>query len=155
MRSNRKIATKNLHRIPTICLKYVLLISGLLVWTALILWGAEAKERRVVAAVDPDGIQRVDVLGGEYYFDPSVIVVKVNVPVELKIKKAGGITPHDIMLKAPEAGINFSESLSSEPKIIKFTPTKTGKYPFECSKRFMFFKSHKDQGMHGTLEVVD
>jgi plastocyanin domain-containing protein len=115
----------------------------------------EATEKRVVATVDADGIQRVEITGGSYFFDPNVIVVKVNVPVELKVKKAGGATPHNIVLKAPEAGIDFSESLGSEPKIIQFTPTKTGKYPFACTKKAPFSKSHKDRGMHGVLEVVD
>jgi plastocyanin domain-containing protein len=115
----------------------------------------EATEKQVVATVDAHGVQRVKVVGGSYYFDPNIIVVKVNVPVELEVRKAGGATPHNIVLKAPEAGINFSESLSNEPKIIKFTPTKVGKYPFACTKKFPFSKSHKDRGMHGVIEVVD
>jgi plastocyanin domain-containing protein len=118
-------------------------------------FGQEATEKRVVATVDADGIQRVEITGGSYYFDPNVIVVKVNVPVELKVKKAGGATPHNIVIKAPEAGIDFSESLSSKPKLILFTPTKVGKYAFECTKKAPFSKSHKDRGMHGVLEVVD
>jgi plastocyanin domain-containing protein len=115
----------------------------------------DATEKRVVATVDTDGVQRVEITGGSYYFDPNVIVVKVNVPVELKVKKAEGGTPHNIVLSAPEAGIDFSESLSTEPKIIKFTPTKMGKYEFACTKKLPFSKSHKDRGMHGVLEVVE
>ena len=115
----------------------------------------EATEKRVVAAVDADGIQRVEITGGSYFFDPNVIVVKVNVPVELKVKKAGGATPHNIVLKAPEAGIDFSVSLGKAPKTVTFTPTKVGRYPFWCTKRFLFFKSHKAHGMKGALEVVE
>ncbi|MBI5558154.1 MAG: quinol oxidase [Deltaproteobacteria bacterium] len=114
----------------------------------------QAAEKRFVASVDSDGVQRVTMTGGEYYFDPGVVVVKVNVPVELRVKKAEGIAPHNIVLKAPEAGIDFAEELGSEVKVIGFTPTKTGNYAFECSKRFLFFESHKEKGMHGVLEVV-
>jgi len=113
------------------------------------------KVNRVVATLDADGVQRVEVLGGEYYFDPNYIVVKVNKPVELKVKKTGGYTPHNIVVKAPEAGINFSESLAKEPKVIKFTPTAIGKYPMYCDKKLLFFKSHKDRGMEGMIEVVE
>ena len=113
-----------------------------------------AAEKRFVAVVDADGVQRVRMTGGEYYFDPNVVVVKVNVPVELHVKKTEGIVPHSIEIKAPEAGIDFAESLGDEEKIISFTPTKTGSYPFECTKQFLFFESHKDRGMHGMLEVV-
>jgi len=131
------------------------LITVMLVLVAAFALADEVKEKRVVATIDADGIQRVEVLGGEYYFDPNVIVVKVNTPVELKVRKAGGIAPHSIVINAPEAGIVFDESLGKEPKTIKFTPTKTGKYPFECTKRLLFFKSHKDRGMHGVIEVVE
>lgn len=110
-------------------------------------------EKRVVATVDPDGVQRVQMTGGNYYFDPKVVVVKVNVPVELRVKKAEGVAPHNIVIRAPEAGINFDENLGSEVKVIRFTPTKTGSYPFECTKQFLFLKSHKERGMHGMLEV--
>jgi plastocyanin domain-containing protein len=115
----------------------------------------EAKEKRVEVPIGEDGVQRLEVVGGKYYFDPNVIVVKVNVPVELLVKKEGGATPHNIVLKAPEAGIDFEVSLESEPKSIKFTPTKAGKYPFSCTKKFLFLKSHADHGMKGVLEVVE
>ncbi len=114
------------------------------------------KEKRVVAVVSPDGIQRVEILGGEYYFDPNYIVVKVNVPVELVMKKAKGYVPHNIMVKAPEAGIDFKSDMRSEnPPVIKFTPTKPGKYPMYCDKQLLFFKSHRDRGMEGMIEVVE
>ena len=112
-------------------------------------------EKRFVAVVDKDGVQRVEMIGGGYYFDPNVIVVKVNVPVVLTVRKEPGITPHNVVIKAPEAGINIDEELSTTPKTIRFTPTKVGNFPFECTERFLFFKSHKDRGMHGVLEVVE
>jgi plastocyanin domain-containing protein len=120
-----------------------------------VVYGQEVKENRFVAIIGADGVQRAEITGGSYYFDPDYIVVKVNVPVELKVKKAGGMTPHSIALQAPEAGISFSVSLGKEPKSITFTPTKVGKYPFWCTKRFLFLKSHKDHGMTGMLEVVE
>jgi plastocyanin domain-containing protein len=115
----------------------------------------DTKENRFIAVLGEDGVQRAEITGGSYYFYPDVVVVKVNVPVELNVKKAGGAVPHSIALKAPEAGIDFSVSLRKEPKSIKFVPTKVGKYPFWCTKRFLFFKSHKDHGMTGMLEVVE
>jgi plastocyanin len=111
--------------------------------------------KRFVATIDTDGYQRVEMTGSEYYFDPSVVVVKVNVPVELAIRKTGGMTPHNLVMKAPEASLDFAVALSNEPKKVSFMATKTGTYPFECTERFLFFKSHKDRGMHGVLEVVE
>jgi len=117
---------------------------------------AQGKEIRMVATIGADGAQHVEITGGEYYYDPNYIVVKVNVPVELKVKKTSGYVPHDIVVKAPEAGIDFKTDFGSkEPAIIKFTPTKAGKYTMYCDKRFLFFKSHRDRGMEGMIEVVE
>jgi plastocyanin len=75
------------------------------------------------------------------------------VPVEISVKKEGGLVPHNITLNAPEAGIDFSESLSTEPVTIKFTPTKAGKFTFFCDKKMPFSKSHREKGMEGIIEV--
>ena len=117
--------------------------------------GAEEPKqiKEYTAEITQDGIQKVTILGGGYYFDPNFIIVKVNVPVELTVTKEPGIIPHNIVMKSPEAGIDFDQGLSITPKTITFTPTKVGKYPIYCSKRLLFFKSHRDKGMEGTLEV--
>jgi plastocyanin len=129
-----------------ICLLF--LLAGIAV-------ASERPARAVIAAVDADGVQRVEIVGGGYYFDPFHITVRVGTPVELVARKDSGIVPHDIVLRAPEAGIEFEEGLSAQPKTIRFTPTKTGTYSFYCSKRLLFFESHQDRGMEGILEVID
>jgi plastocyanin domain-containing protein len=115
---------------------------------------AAAQEPVTVVPVAKDGVQRVDIVGGGYFFKPNHIVVKVNIPVELTVSKESGLVPHDIVAKSPEAGIVFEATLSSTPKIIKFTPTKVGKYPMYCSKKAPFSKSHREKGMEGVIEVV-
>jgi plastocyanin len=106
------------------------------------------------ATIDSGGVQKVQMLAGSYYFKPKYVIVKVNIPVELTIKKESGFVPHDIVLHAPEAGIDFKTELSTEPKVIRFTPTKAGKYPFYCNHRFLFW-SHRAKGMEGVLEVTE
>ncbi len=117
---------------------------------------AMGKEKRLVATLGDDGIQRAEVIGGEYYFDPNHIIVKVNKPVELTVKKASGYVPHDLVVKAPEAGIDFKVNLDGKkPELVKFTPTKVGKFPMYCDKKLLWFKSHQERGMEGVLEVVE
>jgi plastocyanin domain-containing protein len=116
--------------------------------------GQTPRDVPFVATLGPDGTQKVEVLAGSYWFKPNHIVVTQNVPVELSVSKESGVTPHDIAMKSPEAGMQFEESLSTTPKTIKFTPTKAGNYPFYCSKKPPFGKSHKERGMEGVIEVV-
>ncbi len=115
---------------------------------------APGAEKRFVATIGADGVQHVELTGGEYFFDPNYIVVKVNTPVELKVRKEPGYVPHNLLVKAPEAGIDFKTDLTKDIQTIKFTPTKIGKYEMWCDKRLLWFKSHKDRGMDGYIEVV-
>jgi plastocyanin len=107
------------------------------------------------ATLDKDGIQRVQILGGDYFFKPKHIIVKARVPVQLSVRIEPGIKPHDIVIKAPQAGIWVNQKLATAPKTISFTPFMPGKYPFYCSKKLLFFKSHRERGMEGILEVTE
>jgi plastocyanin domain-containing protein len=106
------------------------------------------------ALIDSDGKQRVEILGGSYFFKPDHIIVKANMPVELSVKREWGIVPHTFVLKIPESGIMIDESLSTDAKTIAFTPTVAGRYMFYCRNKLLFFKSHEEKGMKGVLEVV-
>ena len=131
------------------------LILALMLIPAVQCPGAEEKQAQkpYTAGVDAEGVQRIDVLGGSYFYRPNYIIVKVTVPVELKVTKEPSRTPHDIAMKSPEAGMDFTEEIGEKPKTIKFTPTKTGKFPFYCTMKSLF-SSHREKGMEGVIEVV-
>lgn len=114
----------------------------------------QAQPEATRALEGEDGKQRVEIIGGSYFFKPDHIIVQVNVPVEFQVKREWGIIPHTFVLKIPESGISIDESLDTEPKTITFTPTVVGKFTFYCRNKFLFFKSHEEKGMEGVLEVV-
>lgn len=113
--------------------------------------------KKATATIGTDGVQRVEIAGGEYYFEPNYIIVKVNVPTQLDVKKAADASsfiPHNIVVHAPEAGMDFNIDMKKELLPIKFTPTKIGKYPMYCDKKPPLGKSHREKGMEGVVEVV-
>lgn len=114
---------------------------------------APVQVKEFTATIDQDGVQRVGIVGGDFFFDPNYIIVKVNVPVELTVSKGSGLVAHDIVMQSPEAGIAFAVDIADTPKTISFTPTRVGKYPVFCTKKQLFFPSHRDKGMEGTLDV--
>ena len=142
-------------------LQYSLAILALLFLCSIAAYSADAidhgtwKEKRIAAKIDADGVQRAEMIGGEYYYDPNYIVVKVNIPVELKVKKAAGYIPHNLKANSRDAGIVFSIDIKSDPQTVKFTPTKTAKYPIFCDKSLLWMKSHRERGMEGLIEVVE
>ena len=106
------------------------------------------------ATIGADGVQHVRIEGGGNFFKPNRVIVKVNVPVELTVSVEKGWTPHTLVIQSPETGISVDEKLSSDAKKIRFTPTAAGKFPFYCRNKLLFFKSHRDKGMEGVLEVI-
>ena len=125
------------------------LISVVILFISLT-YGIGAERKVFTASPGPDGVQRVEVLGGSYFYDPNYIIVKVNVPVQMRIRKEG-LIPHDFLLQHREAGMDVKVGLGTDPVVVNFTPTKTGTYPFYCSKGFI--SGHKERGMEGVLEV--
>jgi len=115
---------------------------------------ALAQEPASPVKPDGDGVQRIRIMSGSYFFKPDRIVVKANVPVELLVSRESGITPHNFVLRAEEAGVTVEEDLGTEPKKIAFTAKKPGKYAFYCSKKLPFVAGHREKGMEGILEVV-
>jgi plastocyanin domain-containing protein len=116
---------------------------------------AQAQTETARPGVDSDGVQRVSIVAGEYFFKPARIVVKVNVPVELSVRKEPGLTPHNLVINDRAAGLAIEQDLSQEVKKITFTPKSAGKYSFYCSNKLLFTKSHRERGMEGVLEVVE
>ncbi len=105
------------------------------------------------AVMDKEGVQRVEVVAGSYWFRPDHIIVKTNAPVLLVVRKQSTVVPHTFVLHAPEAGISIDMSLSSEPKSVTFTPTRPGTYEYYCSESGLF-GNHRAKGMEGVLEVT-
>ena len=106
-------------------------------------------------AIAADGVQHVRIEGGSYFFKPSHVIVKVNVPVELMVSIERSLIPHTLVIQSLEAGIDVDQSLSSDARAIRFTPTAVGKFPFYCRNKMLIFKSHREKGMEGVLEVVE
>ena len=116
---------------------------------------AQSENEPYRATVDSDGVQHVNILAGDYFFRPKHIIVKVNVPVMLVVRVEQGVIPHGLVLKVPKANISIDEDLGRESQTFTFTPTAPGKYAFYCPKKLLFFKSHREHGMEGVLEIVE
>lgn len=98
--------------------------------------------------------QVIDVKMDSYSFEPDKIVVKANLPVTLKVTNVATFLSHDLVIKAPEAGIDVKINLrGGKSGEVTFTPTKPGTYEMVCDKKPPFGKSHKEKGMHGMLIV--
>ncbi|MEE9493340.1 MAG: cupredoxin domain-containing protein [Gammaproteobacteria bacterium] len=106
-----------------------------------------------IATLNADGEQEVSIEASSYAYSPNNIIVKVGVPVVLKINKVGWV-PHDLIIDDPASGLSIREKLGKATEI-RFTPQNTGEFPFYCGKKLLFSKSHQEKGMHGMLTVQE
>lgn len=113
-----------------------------------------AAPESVIVPVSKDNVQRLEITVDSYSFTPSRFVVKQNIPVELTFKSVSWLVPHNFVLKSPEAGLTIDQEIGAgETTVIRFTPTRIGEFKFSCTKKLLFFPSHEDQGMVGSLVV--
>ena len=113
-----------------------------------------AAPESVIVPVSQDNVQRLEITVDSYSFTPSRLVVKQNIPVELIFKSVSWVVPHNFVLKFPEAGLTIEKEIEAgETTVLRFTPARIGEFKFSCTKKLLFFPSHEDQGMVGTLVV--
>ena len=104
------------------------------------------------ARLDADGVQRVQLFGGSYFFRPGRISARAGQPLEITLQLEAGIVPHRFVLEGPDGKPLAESDMGSEPRTLRLTLT-AGDYPFFCPNRLLGFKSHRERGMAGLLEV--
>jgi plastocyanin len=131
--------------------KGVSLAMGLLMPVSILL----AENRLAVdVPLDPDGVQRAVVEADSYEFIPQHLVMKAGKPVELIVKSVTWVVPHNVIIDDPRSGLKIREEVpAGESLTIKFTPTVPGSFAIYCDKKLPFFKSHREKGQEGVLEV--
>ena len=98
--------------------------------------------------------QKIEIVAGSYYFNPDHILVKIGSPVEISLVKEAGFAPHNIVVSDPDNNVIFEQEVTEEKPIAIFTPKKIGDYKMYCDNQLFFFKSHRERGMKGIIQVV-
>lgn len=117
------------------------------------LGGSALAAEAVTLEADKEGVQRGTIELDDYY-TPRHIVVQAGKPVELVLKSLTTVTPHNFIIDDPAAGYKVNQEVGAgKTETVRFTPTKPGTVLFYCDKKLLFFKSHREKGMEGRLEV--
>lgn len=132
----------------------VLIVAAGLAFGAGALADPQKPSEPVIAALGLDGIQRASLTLDSYSYAPRHLVVEAGKPVELTLTSVTLLTPHNFVLKDAAAGLAVDQDVSAGKTVtVRFTPTQPGTYVFYCDKKLLFFASHREKGMEGTLEV--
>ena len=96
----------------------------------------------------------VEVVLNDYTIKPDMLILKADEPVILRVKNAAGFIPHNLVIKADQAGIDLKVVVGAgQVDEIRFTPTRPGTYELFCDTQPPIGKSHKEKGMHSVLIV--
>ena len=111
-------------------------------------------ESPIAVPLYSDGVQRAVVEADSYAFTPSHLIVKAGKPVELIFKSVTWMVPHNVIIDDPRSGLNVREEIpAGESLTVTFTPMVPGSFAIYCDKKLPFFKSHREKGQEGVLEV--
>jgi uncharacterized cupredoxin-like copper-binding protein len=121
-----------------------------------------------VTGADWSRVRELVIELSDHHFEPSELVLKVNVPYMLRLKNIGGIA-HDMVggtffskevialrMVSSRVGRVTAEVISSiyvRPKNeaeLWIVPIKKGEFSFVCS-----IPGHQEEGMEGTVRIVD
>lgn len=128
-------------------------LLGLVLCAALVPFAA-AQEPPHEVPLDDDGVQRVEIVGGSYFFKPARIVVRAGRPLEISLRMERGVVPHRFVLEGAGGEPVADVELAEAPKTVR-VQLLAGRYEFHCPNQLLFFKSHRERGMAGALEVRD
>jgi plastocyanin len=104
--------------------------------------------------LDEQGIQRATIIMDSYSYSPKDLSVQAGKPVEFTFKNTATITPHTFVVDDPAVGLLLRTEVSAgDTQIIRFTPMRSGSVIFYCDKKLLFFKSHRERGQEGHLEI--
>lgn len=99
-------------------------------------------------------VRKIAVELNDYRYHPDTIEVTTGEKVVLELHNRDMITPHNFTLKDEAAGLNIDTSAPAGKTVaVEFTAPVAGSYAFFCNKKLLFLKSHREQGMKGTLVV--
>ena len=134
--------------------------SACVVWAgwmaAIPAWGIGQGQTldRVILDTDAEGVQRTTMILDSYSYSPNYLIVEAGKPVELTLNSITTLTPHNFVLREPAVGLMIDQDVAAgKSKTIRFTASRPGLYSFYCDKKLLFFKSHREKGMEGLIEV--
>jgi plastocyanin len=126
--------------------------SPILLILAVLCFAGSVLNPHELLAVTPT--RSIAVKMGDYRFTPDEITVRAGETVQLQLTNTDSLTPHNFTLKAENAGLDVDTDVNAgKTETVDITPLVPGTYKFYCNKKLLFFKSHRDRGMEGTLIV--
>ena len=108
----------------------------------------------VILIAGQDGVQRIKVVLGSYFYSPNEIIIQANEPVIIELENESFWTPHNFVIGDPKMNMHHEINVSPGDTVnLQLLLVSPGRYTFYCNNQLLFFPSHREEGMEGVLEV--
>ena len=108
----------------------------------------------VTLSPDQDGVQRIKIILGSYFYSPNEIIIQANKPVSIELENQSFLIPHNFVIDNSKMGLHHEINVSAGDTVnLQLLLTSPGRYTFYCNKQLLFFPRHDQEGMEGVLEV--
>jgi plastocyanin len=120
----------------------------------LLVSGSLAATGTSTLSLDEQGVQHATIIMDSYSYSPNDLTVHAGKPVEFMFRNTATFTPHTFVVDDPATGLYLrAEVNAGETQTVRFTPLQSGNVTFYCDKKLLFFKSHRERGQEGHLEI--
>ena len=86
-----------------------------------------------------------------HFFEPSRLIVQVDIPVRLVLENDTLMAGHDFSVFAPAADLEINVYVPARQQVtVQFVPQDVGEFTFYCN-----IDDHAERGATGTLVVVE
>ncbi len=108
----------------------------------------------VILIPGQDGVQRIKIVLGSYFYSPNEIIIQANEPVIIELENESFWTPHNFVIGDPKMNMHHEINVSPGDTVnLQLLLVSPGRYTFYCNNQLLFFPSHRKEGMEGVLEV--
>src|SRR5678809_603216 len=120
----------------------------------LLVSGSLAATGTSTLSLDEQGVQHATIIMDSYSYSPNDLTVHAWKPVEFMFRNTATFTLHTFVVDALAAVFYLrAEVNAGETQTVRFTPLQSGNVTFYCDKKLLFFKSHRERGQEGHLEI--
>jgi hypothetical protein len=129
--------------------------AGLLVLALCGAAGAEPNPEAWWARPGPDGVQRVNIRCGPDSMDPSHIVVRAGIPLELAVSGPADLPPHTFTAVVPRGQAQaVAVAVGPAQQRIAFVPSLVGRFKAACHDNNAGGNDPNENRKQGELTVI-
>ena len=90
----------------------------------------------VILIPGQDGVQRIKIVLGSYFYSPNEIIIQANKPVLIELENQSFLTPHNFVIGDPEMSMHHEINVSPGDTVsLRLLLASPGRYTFYCNKQ--------------------